>query len=194
MWPWEHLAVGYLAYSALTRLRTGEPPDGPSAAAIVVGTQLPDVIDKPLAWTFAVYPGGYAVGHSIVVAIALSALAVGISRRIDRPSLGWAFAVGYVSHLPADVFYVYVTSGYFLPGIVLWPLVPAIPNGTESGLLATATRFFRNYVEAVASGRLLGLFLLELGLLLAALGAWIYDGLPGTVGLRRRLALTKRAR
>lgn len=190
MWPWEHLAVGYLAYSALARVRTGEPPGGPAALAVAVATQLPDLLDKPLAWTFGVYPGGYSVGHSIFVAVGLSTLAVAVSRRRGRPELGAAFAVGYLLHLPGDLLYLYVVNGYLTPAIVLWPAVPAIPGTAGGGLVARVVALLETQARSLAGGHLLGFVVFEAALLLAALAAWLRDGRPGMDTLRRRLTRT----
>ena len=188
MWPWEHLAVGYLAYSLLWRAWTGDPPDGLSALTVAVATQLPDLIDKPLAWTFGIFPGGYSVGHSIFVATGLSALALAISGRRGRPALGVAFAVGYLSHLPGDLLYLYVVNGYLNPAVVLWPAVPAVPGSATSGLIAHFVTFLRAYVRSLARGRLVWLTLFEVALLVAALVVWLRDGRPGVSDLRRQVA------
>ena len=50
--PWGHLAIGYLCLSLAIRARWRVPPQGPAVIAVAIGTQLPDLIDKPLAWTF----------------------------------------------------------------------------------------------------------------------------------------------
>ena len=49
MWPWGHLAAGYPVYTAYTRLHTGDPPADVPALVALLGTQLPDLVDKPLA-------------------------------------------------------------------------------------------------------------------------------------------------
>ena len=48
MWPWEHLAIGYLAYSLLGRLAWRRPPTVGTAITVAFGTQFPDLVDKPL--------------------------------------------------------------------------------------------------------------------------------------------------
>ena len=58
MLPWGHLAVGYLAYSLAVRVRSGGPPAGLAVAALAVGTQFPDLIDKPLVSWVSVLPSG----------------------------------------------------------------------------------------------------------------------------------------
>lgn len=188
MWPWEHLAVGYLAYSLLSRTRTGDPPDGLPALTVAIATQLPDLIDKPLAWTFGIFPGGYSVGHSIFVAAGLSALAIAISGRRGRPALGVAFAVGYLSHLPGDLLYLYIVNGYLNPAIVLWPAVPAVPGSAASGLVARVVVFLQDYATSLTHGRLMWFTLFEVALLIAALVTWLRDGRPGVSDLRRQVA------
>ena len=67
MWPWGHVALGYLFYSLYVHWRHDRPPSAPAAIAVGVGTLLPDVIDKPLAWWAAVLPNGRSLAHSAVV-------------------------------------------------------------------------------------------------------------------------------
>ena len=58
MWPWGHLALGYLLHSPLARARFGRPPTDRATLLLVIGTQLPDLVDKPLAWWLGVLPAG----------------------------------------------------------------------------------------------------------------------------------------
>ena len=48
MWTWEHLAIGYLAYSLLSQLAWRRPPTVGAAITVAFGTQFPDLVDKPL--------------------------------------------------------------------------------------------------------------------------------------------------
>lgn len=43
-------------------------PSAHEAIAVAVGSQLPALLDKPLAWTAGVTETGYSIGHSTVVA------------------------------------------------------------------------------------------------------------------------------
>ena len=65
MWPWGHLAVGYLVYSGLSRWRFGRLPGSVATLAVALGTQLPDLVDKPLAWTVNVLASGRSLAHSL---------------------------------------------------------------------------------------------------------------------------------
>ena len=86
MWPWEHAAVGYLLLSLGSRASGRGPPSTPAVLALLFGTQLPDLVDKPLSWEFDLFPSGYAVGHSALVAVPVGLLVLALGRR--RPSSG----------------------------------------------------------------------------------------------------------
>lgn len=179
MWPWEHLAVGYLCYSTFVHLRTGNPPSGSAALVVVFATQFPDLVDKPLSWTFAIVPGGYSIGHSVFVAIPTSLIAFSIARRVGRPAIGAAFAIGYLSHLPGDLAYIYATNGYLATEIFLWPVAPLPSGSSGTGLTEHFVSFFRRYVATVSSGQLIGFVILEGVLGVISFGLWIFDGAPG---------------
>jgi hypothetical protein len=70
-----------------------------SPAPSVAGALLPDVIDKTLSWVLGVAPSARYIGHTLVMAGALSAGAAGLFGR--RPAL--AFCGAYVVHLLGDL-------------------------------------------------------------------------------------------
>lgn len=178
MWPWEHLAVGYLCYSALTRYWSGDPPTTAAVVAVAFGTQFPDLVDKPLGWLLALFRGGVSVAHSVFTAVALSAVVVALTRRVGRPRLGTAFAVGYLSHLPADAVYGAVFDGQIKLRPFLWPLVEAAPSAS-SGFLDNVAYYALRFLFFLTTDR--GLAFLSLELLLLTFTAWIWfrDGCPG---------------
>lgn len=184
MWPWEHLALGYLAGSAAHRLATGRPPDTVALLAVALGTQLPDLIDKPLAWTFDVLPSGLSLGHSLFFAVPVALLSVVVSRRYGRVAVGVVFALAYGTHLLGDVAFTLVAGGELATDFLLWPLIPAGPE-RGIGLLSRVGRL------AGAFGRFLTsplgqLYLLFDALLLGSAGViWYRDGRPGLGWLRR---------
>lgn len=179
MWPWEHLAVGYLFYSLLTRVRTGSPPGWMAAFALAFGTQFPDLIDKPLAWEFGILPSGTSLAHSLFVALPVSALAVIFTRRRGSPCLGIAFAVGYLLHLPGDVLYPVLYGEGLWTEFLFWPFIP-----TQSGQTTSFVYEFRHLIARTVryvlspSGRLY--LALEMGLLTLTAVVWYVDGMPGT--------------
>lgn len=174
MWPWGHLAVGYLGFLAGRRA----PPGGPAALLLALGTQFPDLVDKPLAWTFGVLPGGTTLAHSMLVAIPLVLLALALAHRFDRTALGEAFGIGYGSHLLGDLLYPLLTEGGFHLGYLLWPLV-AQPRDDRAGLLANFQAYFGEFVAFLGTTEGTWYLLLELAFLSTAVLVWLLDGRPG---------------
>lgn len=180
MWPWGHVAVGYLAYSLGRRLLGREPPTDLAVLVLLPASLLPDLVDKPLSWWLDLFPTGYAVGHSALVAIplGLAALAAGVRR--DRVGPATAFVVGYWSHLAGDVF-----SGVLLGdgpayGVVLWPLVERAPYATEYGAVERGLVYLREFATAAATAeRPLALIAVYLAPGCLALLLWLLDGGPG---------------
>ncbi len=131
MLPWGHAAVGYLVYTAvrLGRDRT-VPTDWGPIAALAVGTQFPDLIDKPLAWEVALLPTGRSLGHTLLVLVpAVAALWAFLP---SRRRLVGAFSVGWVTHLLADARHPLMAGTLEGAGYLFWPLT-ALPPYDPSG-------------------------------------------------------------
>lgn len=126
MFPWTHAAFGYLlllSVAVLLRWRLSRA----ELIAVFVGSQLPDLVDKPLAWWFSVLPSGRSLFHSLLVAVPLSLLVLVVAWYLTHPEVGFAFGVGYASHLVGDS---YAALYYWRPeefSFLLWPLLPAYP-------------------------------------------------------------------
>ncbi|EMA49609.1 hypothetical protein C451_18773 [Halococcus thailandensis JCM 13552] len=133
MWPWGHLAVGYLVYTALSRWRFGRAPSAGAAVAVAVGTQFPDLVDKPLAWTFHVLPSGRSFAHSLLTAAIVCTLVYAYARRhgLARPAL--AFAVGYITHPFADALSPLLGSEYAYIRYLGWPVLDQPAYDTSMG-------------------------------------------------------------
>ena len=173
MWPWGHLAVGYLCYRLLSRRLFDRPPSDVATLLVLLGTQFPDLVDKPLAWTAHLLPSGRSLGHSLLTAVVVCALVGAYARHRGRSSFGLAFAVGYVSHLFADALLPVLEGQYRYVAYLGWPLTDLPPYDTGVG-------FFERFVNMELS-----LFMLfELGLVAFALVLWVSDGHPGTAALR----------
>jgi hypothetical protein len=168
MWPWGHLAVGYLLYSACARLWSIEPFDATTVGLVVLGTQLPDLIDKPLAWTFAVLPSGRSLAHSVFALCFLGGLVWWYYRRQDRPQRTIAFVVGYASHLVGDGYQAFLSGRYAYLSYLGWPLLPPPPFGDEGTFLS----HFRSL--EMTPKVMLGVVALAV-----AYVVWIEDGAPG---------------
>lgn len=181
MWPWEHLALGYILYSTSTRVRHHRSPGGREVFILAFATQLPDLIDKPLAWTFGVFPSGVSVAHSGLTGVILLLCVVVVARSLGVEQVPEAFGVGYFSHLLGDVLYPLLTEGELVLGFLLWPLVPATPVDSI-GFLQAVQEFWAEFLVFLATpaGRFYLLF--EGIFLTAALLLWLRDGRPGLDG------------
>ncbi|GGO00960.1 metal-dependent hydrolase [Haloarcula pellucida] len=133
MYPWTHAAFGYLLVVGLAlvfRRRVSRA----ELAAVLVATQLPDLVDKPLAWWVGAIPSGRSLAHSLVLAVPLSALVLAVAWHRAHPEVGVAFWLGYASHLLGDtyvaLYYWRVEEFTFL----LWPFLPAYPYDSAIGL------------------------------------------------------------
>ncbi|WP_254273442.1 metal-dependent hydrolase [Haloarcula marina] len=160
MYPWTHAAFGYLLLVVLAVL-LWRRVSRLELAAVVVATQIPDVVDKPLAWWLTVLPSGRSLAHSLVLAVPLSVLVLAVAWRRAHPEIGLAFALGYASHLLGDtydaLYYWRVEEFTFL----LWPFAPAYPYDPSENLF-----------EVVRAIELTGSVALQLGL--AAVGGLVF--------------------
>ena len=175
MLPWGHLAVGYLAFTLLSDRRYRRPQTAAALVALAVGTQLPDLVDKPLAWYLHVLPNGRSLGHSIFVAVLLAGIAYAVARRYDQPVVGVAFGVGYLSHLAADALYPLLRGEWAELAFFLWPVRTYPYEDTDYTVL-----------EMLIEGALTPTGLFELGLFVVAFGVWVRQEMPGLQTVRAR--------
>jgi len=186
MFPWEHLAVGYLCYSLFAHLR-GRTPSGPATLAVVIGTQFPDLVDKPLSWALDVLPAG-VFAHSVFVAVPLVALVFVAGWRVGRTEPAIAFAVGYLSHLPGDVLPSVVLGGDPSYWFLFWPAMarpgvdvsnPIVGPGAGAGVVTNAWYYFQDYLGQLASPTGLLFVAVELLVLGGVFVLWLRDGRTG---------------
>ncbi|MEY7850994.1 metal-dependent hydrolase [Natrarchaeobius sp. A-rgal3] len=177
MWPWEHLAVAYLLYSLMAHSVLGRSPTAAETIAVAVGSQLPDLIDKPLAWTFGITETGYAVGHSIFVAPIVCLAVFAVSVRYDRDPVAAAFSFAYLSHLVTDVLNPIRMGRDPELRVVLWP-VASPPAGDHGGFLDHFALYLVRHVNHILSGGLSAEVVFQLGIGLAVVGLWLADGAP----------------
>jgi hypothetical protein len=188
MWPWEHLAFGYVLFSLSLRVGGRRLPGDLAVVALVVGTQLSDLIDKPGAWLFGVLPSGVSLGHSLlfVVPVAVGGLLLGW--RLGYRQAGWGFAVGLLSHPAGDALW-YVVLGSDVPPL-LWPLVPvSVDDGPFVGRIV---ELWLRFLELLATPQGAVYVGVELAFLLGTLALWRHDGYPGLELLRRLRRASRR--
>lgn len=187
MWPWEHLAIGYLVYSLLVRASVGRRPAAGGAVAVAVGTQFPDLVDKSLGWAGSVLPSGQSLAHSLLFAVPVVVFAGTVAVVVDRRDLGLAFGVGYLTHLPGDVVYPAMLGGDFNLSFLLWPVLA--PGGSQpSAMFAHVQELFATFGALLATPQGLYYLFFELLLLAVALALWILDGSPGVPNYSRNSA------
>lgn len=187
MWPWGHLAFGYVLYSIYTHLWNRKAPSGRLVLVLAFSTQLPDLVDKPLSWTFDIFPSGYSIAHSIFVAIPVTIGLLGATWYINRSEIGIAFGIGYGSHLFSDLLVAILTSGATV-GRVLWPLITQPPYEQTLSFSQRIIYYLVRYSISILRGENLMIFLIQFTFVFAALSLWAYDGFPGFNEIRRILS------
>jgi hypothetical protein len=178
MWPWGHLAVGYLVYVFGWR-RSWRAPDGASVLVLVVATQLPDLIDKPLSWTFGILSHGRSLGHSLLVVTALILCVFAVAKRTDTTPLGTAFAIGYLTHLLGDALYPLLNGEWDALSFLLWPILTMEAYETTPSILS-------HFLTLTPTPSVV----FEIGLFLTALLVWHRQHHPGMVYLWEQVEAT----
>jgi hypothetical protein len=168
MLPWGHAAVGYLWYTLYIRLRHRRPPAGAAVVALAVGTQFPDLVDKPLAWTFGVLPSGRSLAHSLLTLAVVAGVLYALYRNREALVTAGAFLVGWTSHVFADGYPILFGEATCL-NYLLWPLLGVCPYEEASNSILGHLRAIE-----LSDGIWFGL-----GLTAVAGVAWLVDGAPG---------------
>ena len=178
MWPWEHAVLGYVAYSLVCRAIFRDTPRVAGAVVVVFASVLPDLIDKPLAWSVGVFETGYALAHSLFFAVPLAVGVAVVSRWLGRTRLGVAFVVGYLLHPPADVFHHYAEGGGLHPEIMLWPIATYEARTPDDGFVVESANRVLQYGRDLAAGEITTYAWLQFGLFGCAVVLWVADGMP----------------
>lgn len=174
--PWGHAAAGYLLWSAWSHYRERQPPTDVEFWAVVFGTQFPDLIDKPLAWILPILPSGRSLGHSLLTAALVIALAYAVARRWQYDTVAVAFGVGYVSHSISDALPTLWAGEYRYADFLLWPVLSVpINHRSES---------FGAHFRGVTLADFLDI---RLVFALVVFAVWVLDGMPGLPSRRTRL-------
>jgi hypothetical protein len=124
VFPLGHATFGYLLYLPFAWATTRRPPHGVALGALLVGTQFPDLVDKPLAFV-GVLPSGRSLAHSLFFAVGLLVVLRFVTRRYGRPHLAVAFGFGHVSHVLGDLWRPIAEGRVGELAFLLWPVLPA---------------------------------------------------------------------
>lgn len=153
---------------------TGEVPDGRQTAVLLVGTQFPDLVDKPLAWSLALLPNGRSLAHSLLFAVPLLVVLWLVLWRTPFERYVAPFAVGYLTHLLADLPAAVLTGEFTYATYLLWPVLPS-PVYDVPQSFATNLQYLKP--TPVVLVQFLFAFL--------GLSLWVLDGMP-LLPIRRR--------
>lgn len=123
--PPEHFLVAAVPASGYLVWQTRRLPGVHALFVIGVGSQFPDLIDKPLAHLFFLLPRGRVGTHSLPIAIPIAALALYVAWTLNRRRAGGIFVFAYGTHLVADFHGVVLSPDPRVPTALLWPLVPS---------------------------------------------------------------------
>lgn len=167
MLPWEHAALGYIVYSAYCRWNIGRPPIGLTVFALGFGTQIPDLVDKPLWWVITLLSYGRSLTHSLITFVIIIVILWTRAQYQDQRSIVIAFGIGYLTHLIGDSIQPILRQEYTALGYLLWP-VTVVPK--------SETLYFIEFFLAVEPTPIV---LVGSGFTFGGILLWIYDGLPG---------------
>lgn len=203
MWPWEHVFVAYLAYSLCCHALFRDSPGGAEALAAASGALLPDAVDKLLAWQFDVFASGYAVAHSVFVAVPASVIAGLLAHRYGHGRVGLALGVGYLLHLVGDVIPVSLERGTLMYDHLLWPVIVYKDYHQHEAFTEGFFYYVVPYVSSLLEAEPTPYLFAQAGVGAAVLLLWAFDGFPGPgalvavfrrtlTGFRRVLAPVRR--
>jgi len=152
---------------------SGDRPEGTAILALAVGTQFPDLVDKPFGWTFGVLPGGRTLAHSLLTIAVLVVAVRWLTRRYGRDALGRAFLFGTVVHTLGDGLYPAIEGNFSSLTYLLWPVLP-MPE-EDPGL---------SIISMFAEMTLTPTVAFEFALVALATILWWLDSKPGLMLLR----------
>ena len=170
--PVSHGALAYLLYVGYAFISGQRLPLGWALVPLAIGSQLPDLIDKPLAyWGVLVY--GRSLAHSVFTMTVICASVWWLTRspRADRDNqathtrtrvrrivtairqpLPAALTIGYLAHLIGDSWALIARGDWLSARFLLYPVyrIPASPSDD----IAPWIRLLELYREPAASMQL----------------------------------------
>lgn len=124
--PHVHFFIALIPVVFFIFIQYRQLPSVELTAVTFVGSQFPDIIDKPLGAQLNLIPTGRVFIHSLPFAVPICIVILAYSWRTDRARGGVVFVYAYLSHLAADN-YSALAAGR-IPNDLLWPFRPAIPR------------------------------------------------------------------
>lgn len=102
MFPHMHFIVAMVPALAYVLIGDRQPPTPRFAGAVFLGSQFPDLIDKPLAHELMLIPSGRVFMHSLPTAVPILLIVGLYGWKTDRLRLSGAFIFAHLSHILAD--------------------------------------------------------------------------------------------
>lgn len=134
MHPVSHCLIALVPVVTYVVLRDQRPPSRSVLFATVVGSQFPDLVDKPLAYQLSVIPNGRMFAHSLLVVttVSLVVLRLATHEHIDHRRAVRAFVFAYLTHVAGDFSGELLTPHRPFPSNLLWPFVPVASVSTPT--------------------------------------------------------------
>ena len=128
MRPIEHFIVALLPVLVVVIAVKRRLPSLQLIGVVFVGSQFPDLIDKPLALELGLIPTGRVFMHSLPTALPVLLVVAWYGWRTRRSHLSAGFIFAHLSHILADNYRVLTGSEPSIPPDILWPLTQATPR------------------------------------------------------------------
>lgn len=126
MFPIQHFIVAFVPALAYVVVCDRRLPTLRFVGVVFLGSQFPDLVDKPLAHQFVVLPSGRVFMHSLPTAVLLLLILGLYGWKTDRTRLSSAFVFAHLSHLLADNHGVLLGPNPQISPDLLWPFVPPV--------------------------------------------------------------------
>lgn len=129
--PSEHFIVALMPVVAYILVRDRRLPRLELVGVVFVGSQFPDLIDKPLAHQVGLLPSGRVFMHSVPFAVPVVVLVAIYGWTTDRMRVSTAFGFAWLSHLLADNYGALRGPNPHIPPDLLWPFVQPVARPVE---------------------------------------------------------------
>jgi len=126
VFPWGHFLIAFLPVVTYVVVRDRRLPTLRFVGVVFVGSQFPDMVDKPLAHQFGILPSGRVFMHSLPIALPLLLIVGLYGWQTDRTRASSAFIFAHLSHILADNYNAFLGPDPQIPPDLLWPFAPPI--------------------------------------------------------------------
>lgn len=124
MFPHQHFIVALVPVVAYVLVSDRRLPTRHLVGVVFLGSQFPDLVDKPLAHQFVVLPSGRVFMHSVPTVLPFLLVLGVYGWKTERLGLSLAFGFAHLSHVLADHTSSLLSTNPQLPPELLWPFLP----------------------------------------------------------------------